>query len=108
MIADWDWIRTVDPDDRFAIVNRTTEVGTDDVEFDEDAWEHAYSAVGSTDTWVVATCSRDYLLARVFLWVSQHPGSDAEGVAVRFGLSPMEASDIVESLLNRGLLDFQE
>lgn len=49
--------------------------------------------------------TRDRLLADVFMWVCEHPGVDDEDVARQFGLSPMDASDMVEELLNRGILN---
>ncbi len=46
------------------------------------------------------------LRARVFLWVSENPGADAEDVAHQFGISLADAVDITERLLQDGLLDF--
>jgi len=45
---------------------------------------------------------------RFFLWISRNPGVDAEAAAEHFGVDPVTASQIVEELLNEGLLDFNE
>ena len=47
-------------------------------------------------------------VADVFLWVCEHPGSDAEHVGNHFGVSYGEADEILETLLNKGLLDFAQ
>ena len=51
---------------------------------------------------------REDFRARVFLWVTRNPGMDAEAVARHFGLSGLDAVEIVEELLHEGLLDFNE
>jgi len=45
-------------------------------------------------------------LGDVFLWVCQNPMVDAEHVAGRFGMTYREADEMLEVLLNTGLLDF--
>lgn len=46
--------------------------------------------------------------AEAFLWLCRNPGQDAEGLAGHLNISPVEASDTIEGLLNEGLLDFAD
>lgn len=39
-------------------------------------------------------------------WFARNPGADAEALAKALGISPVEASNVTESLLNEGQLDF--
>ena len=51
---------------------------------------------------------RKNLEAQIFMWVSENPGVDSEDVANYFKIDDALANDIVEGLLRRGLLDFNQ
>ncbi len=46
------------------------------------------------------------LRERIFAWVELNPGVDSEDIASHFAIDDRLASDIVETLLNDGRLDF--
>lgn len=48
------------------------------------------------------------LKTRIFEWVCNNPGKDAEDVAIKFEISDPQAINIVGELLEEGLLDFDE
>ncbi len=52
------------------------------------------------------TTTENSLEALVYVWVCEHPGVDAEDVAVEFKLDPWRAAEIVDGLLHQGLLEF--
>lgn len=54
----------------------------------------------------VAPHARVPSVADVYLWVSENPGADTESVGDQFGISYGEADEMLEELLNKGLLDF--
>jgi hypothetical protein len=49
---------------------------------------------------------RDTLLAQALFFVTEQPHADAEDVAEHLEISLLEAIDITDELLSRGMLDF--
>lgn len=50
----------------------------------------------------------EHLKARIYDWISVHPGVDAWDVAGHFEITTMEAVAITEELLEEGLLEPDE
>ncbi len=86
----------------FVIRAQETETFEIHVEEDIDSW----SASGYEP--ITQQSNIESLKARIFMWICRYKGRNAREAADALGLPLLQTAEIVEELLNEGLLDFND